>query len=94
MVAALEQAWAATRARHPDVPPVVVVLGAGSIGAPSGRLRLGHFAAMRWADGAGEGERLAEVFVGGEGLARGPAARRHVRRTAPATVPRASGISS
>jgi hypothetical protein len=72
MVAALEQAWAAIRSRHPDVPPVVVVLGAGSIGAPGGRLRLGHFAAMRWADGAGAGERLAEVFVGGEGLARGP----------------------
>jgi hypothetical protein len=67
MVAALEQAWAAIRARHPDVPPVVVVLGAGSIRAPSRRLRLGHFAAMRWADGAAAGERLAEVFVGGEG---------------------------
>ena len=51
---------------------MVVVLGAGSIGAPSGRLRLGHFGAMRWADGAAARERLAEVFVGGEGLARGP----------------------
>ncbi|MGH3612531.1 MAG: hypothetical protein ACRDRK_08025 [Pseudonocardia sp.] len=94
MVAALEGAWAAIRARHPEIPAVVMVLGAGSIGGPGG-LRLGHFAAMRWADpdqqqtapeGAGdpEGEpvagseqggpmRLPEVFVGGEGLARGPA---------------------
>lgn len=95
MVAALEGAWAAIRARHPEVPQVVMVLGAGSIGGPGG-LRLGHFAAMRWADPdqqpteqpggdpdggeAGEEEapdrgpvRLPEVFVGGEGLARGPA---------------------
>ena len=83
MVAALEGAWAEIRARHPQVPAVVMVLGAGSIGAAGG-LRLGHFAAMRWADpdqqpaddeegGAGVPVRLPEVFVGGEGLARGPA---------------------
>ena len=82
MVAALENAWAAIRARNPQVPAVVVVLGAGSIGT-TGVLRLGHFAAMRWAEPAepdnesGGGTvpvRLPEVFVGGEGLARGPAA--------------------
>ena len=71
MVAALEQAWADIRARHFDVPRAVIVLGAGSIGTTGGRLRLGHFAAMRWTGGA-DGERLAEVFIGGEGLARGP----------------------
>lgn len=49
MVAALEAAWAAIRVRHPEVPAVVMVLGAGSIGN-SGGLRLGHFAAMRWAN--------------------------------------------
>ena len=49
MVAALESAWAAIRVRHPEVPAVVLVLGAGSIGNAGG-LRLGHFAAMRWAD--------------------------------------------
>lgn len=78
MVAALESAWSAIRARHPELPAVVVVLGAGS--GDRGGLRLGHFAAMRWsstdsAAGTGEDggrERLAEVFVGGEGLARGP----------------------
>lgn len=88
MVAALESAWAAIRARHPEVPAVVLLLGAGSIGAPAGSLRLGHFAAMRWhttsdnddhatgVTGAGgpgpDAARLPEVFVGGEGLRRGP----------------------
>jgi hypothetical protein len=81
MVAALEGAWAAIRSRHPEVPAVVMVLGAGSVGATGGGLKQGHFAAMRWADpdqsaaGArvGDSVRLPEVFVGGEGLARGPA---------------------
>jgi hypothetical protein len=49
MVAALEGAWAAISARHPEIPQVVMVLGAGSIGGPGGRW-LGHSAAMRWAD--------------------------------------------
>ena len=73
MVAALEQAWADIRANHPDVPAAVIVLGAGSIGTPAGTLKLGHFAAMRWRTDAEGAELLAEVFVGGEGLARGPA---------------------
>jgi hypothetical protein len=83
MVAALEGAWAAIRSRHPEVPAVVLMLGAGSTGGTRGGLRLGHFAAMRWADpdrpaagdgdGVGESVRLPEVFVSGEGLARGPA---------------------
>ncbi|MGH3613316.1 MAG: hypothetical protein ACRDRK_12125 [Pseudonocardia sp.] len=33
---------------HPEVPAVVLLLGAGSVRAPAGTLRLGHFAAMRW----------------------------------------------
>jgi len=73
MVEALEQAWADIRKHNPDLPPAVVVLGAGSIGAPAGSLKLGHFAAMRWAENSSDGQRLAEVFVGGEGLVRGPA---------------------
>src|SRR4051812_38544067 len=81
VVAALEHAWAAIRSRHPDLPEVVVVLASGSVGTAPGTLRLGHFAAMRWnhADNhtsaeptRGTGESLPEVFVGGEGLARGP----------------------
>ncbi|MGD9989551.1 hypothetical protein [Pseudonocardia sp.] len=93
MIAALERAWAAIQDRNSDVPPVVIVLGAGSGSGPG--LKLGHFAAMRWhavdrddvdkdqdADdyqdvdpiGVEDAEvRLPEAFVGGEGLARGPA---------------------
>lgn len=68
LVAALELAWAAIQSEHPDVPAAVVITGAGSQGA-RGRLRLGHFTASRWEVGAA-GE-LCEIFVGGEGLARG-----------------------
>ena len=81
-IVALEDAWTAIRTRHPELPAVVIVLGAGS-GQCSGALKLGHFAALRWTttdsakhgegfDGANGSEPLAEVFVGGEGLARGP----------------------
>lgn len=58
------------RKRHADVPAAVVILGAGSIGAPKGTLTLGHFAARRWQQGE-DGSPLAEIFVGGEGLALG-----------------------
>jgi hypothetical protein len=68
VVAAMERAWTAIRARHPEVPEVIVVLGAGSE-ARRGLFKLGHFAAARWqvAD-----TRRAEVLVSGEGLGRGP----------------------
>ena len=60
---------------------MVLVLGAALVRGAGG-LRLGHFAAMRWADpdqpttdesDGGVAVRMPEVFVGGEGLARGPA---------------------
>lgn len=73
MVDALEQAWVDIRERHPELPPAVIVLGAGSIGSRSGALTLGHFAAMRWHTDTDGSEELAEVFIGGEGLQRGPA---------------------
>lgn len=72
LVAALETAWAAIQQRHEDVPAVVVTLGAGSIGVPRGALKLGHFAANRWA--GGDSDAVAELFIGGEGLQRGAAA--------------------
>jgi hypothetical protein len=67
LVTALDQAWSAIRARHPDVPEVVIALGSGSAGR-RGALKLGHFAAERWQRLDG---RLPELFVGGEGLGRG-----------------------
>lgn len=71
VVAAIENVWHTIGERHPDVPSVVVTLGAGSIGTARGYLRLGHFAARRWETGADQA--AAELFVGGEGLARGAA---------------------
>lgn len=72
LVAALEATWSAIQLRHPDVPDVVVTLGAGSIGVPAGALKLGHFAAERWiAYDTKDPASLAELFVGGEGLRRG-----------------------
>lgn len=83
LVAALEATWRAIQRRHGDVPDVVVTLGAGSIGAAPGRMRLGHYAPHRWtaagdrpglgtaalATSAGAGQ--SELFVGGEGLSLG-----------------------
>lgn len=72
LVAALEATWSAIQLRHPDVPDVVVTLGAGSIGVPAGTLKLGHFAAGRWVSNENKDPvGLAELFVGGEGLRRG-----------------------
>ncbi|MEI7059043.1 hypothetical protein WBG06_24695 [Nocardioides sp. CCNWLW239] len=54
------------------MPDVVVTLGAGSIGVPTGALKLGHFAAERWVSNESKDPvGLAELFVGGEGLRRG-----------------------
>src|SRR5262245_28675509 len=69
LIGALDQVWAEMRRRHPDVPSVVITVGAGSIGAPPGTLRLGHFAAGRWQHAD---DRLPELFIGGEGLKEGP----------------------
>jgi hypothetical protein len=67
VVAAMEHAWTAIRTRHPQVPEVIVILGAGSE-ARRGLFKLGHFAAARWHV---NGQRRAEVLVSGEGLQRG-----------------------
>lgn len=67
IITAIDRAWAAIQARHPEVPDVVITLGAGSSGRGRG-LTYGHFAPGRWQRGTGE---LPELFIGGEGLARG-----------------------
>lgn len=68
LITALQGAWDAIQARHDDVPPVVITLGAGSL--DRGGLKLGHFAADRWHQAATETD-LSEIFIGGEGLERG-----------------------
>ena len=67
VVVALERAWTAIRAHHPDVPQVVIILGAGSE-ARRGLFKWGHFAAARWHVA---GSNRPEVLVSGEGLRRG-----------------------
>ena len=69
LVTALEHAWAAIRARHPEVPAAIIILGSGSPTKPNQHMTWGHFAALRWQHG---GTRLPEVFVSGEGLRRSP----------------------
>ncbi|QIS10738.1 hypothetical protein [Nocardia arthritidis] len=66
LVDALETTWAVIRSHHPDVPAVVLTVGSGSTGT---ELTLGHFAPDRWIRGEYE---LHELFIGGEGLQRGP----------------------
>jgi hypothetical protein len=80
MISAIERAWEAIRAHHPELPHVVVIMGGGLV---PGGLKLGHFAADRWAHreqgtenaldvGPAAAQRYSELFVGGEGLARQP----------------------
>ena len=64
----LEAGWAAIRARHGDVPAVVIVVGSGA-GKPRDGIRFGHFEALTWQHGTA---RLPEVAVSGEGLDRTP----------------------
>lgn len=66
IISAIDCAWGSIRARHRDVPEVVITFGAGS--GSSHRLMYGHFAPERWQRGE---SRLPEMFVGGEGLNRG-----------------------
>jgi hypothetical protein len=67
LVAAIDATWSAIRERHAGVPEVVITLGAGSGGRQA--LRYGHFHDGTWQRGEA---RLPELFVGGEGLERGP----------------------
>jgi hypothetical protein len=68
LIAALADVWSAIRARHPDVPGVML------LAAPAGRRRgnvLGHFAALRWQAKGKHGEgAVHEVAVIAEHLNR------------------------
>ncbi|MDD7930769.1 hypothetical protein [Microbacterium thalli] len=65
LVKAIEQTWSAIQRRHNDVPEVVVTLASGT---STRGMKLGHFAADRWVRGEAA---IHELFIGGEGLARG-----------------------
>jgi curved DNA-binding protein CbpA len=67
LLAVLEDAWTAIRRHHPQIPPVVIIIGSGS----TGRHRLyGYHDPARWR--VAEGDR-AEIMISGEGLTREPA---------------------
>jgi hypothetical protein len=67
VLSVLENNWHAIRARHPQVPPVVITIARGTSGRGA---KWGHFAPRRWnVDATGT---LAEVLISGEGLRRGP----------------------
>jgi hypothetical protein len=69
LLTALETAWATIRARHPEVPDAVLIVGSGSPAKPNAAMKYGHFAALRWQHGDTQ---LPEVLVSGEGLKRTP----------------------
>jgi curved DNA-binding protein CbpA len=69
VLSVLEDTWQAIRARHPQVPPVVIIIGSGTTGRDA---RWGHYDPKRWtvtATGT-----LAEILISGEGLRRDPRA--------------------
>ena len=41
----LEETWHAIRARHPEIPPVVIIIARGTTGRDA---RWGHFAPQEW----------------------------------------------
>jgi hypothetical protein len=67
VVDALEQAWAAIRTRHPELPAVVIIIASGSPTKANQPMTWGHFMTGRWQHGT---NRHAEVMVSGEGLKR------------------------
>jgi hypothetical protein len=67
LVRELEATWSVIRDRHPQVPPVVIIVGSGSPARANETLTLGHLATSQWQHGE---RRLSEVMVSGEGLSR------------------------
>jgi hypothetical protein len=64
LVTALESAWNAVRANHPDVPEAVLIIGSGTA---TRQAKWGHYGSLRWQHG---NSRLSEVLISGEGLRR------------------------
>jgi hypothetical protein len=69
VLSVLEDNWHAIRARHPQIPPVVIIIASGTSGRDA---KWGHFDPQRWnVDTTGT---LAEILISGEGLHRDPRA--------------------
>ena len=73
IITALEHAWAAIQDRHPDVPGVVIITGAGSNqkGTPEGYRLRGHHWPERWILATESGPRAPELFIAWELLSAG-----------------------
>jgi hypothetical protein len=68
LMAALDQAWTAIRARHPEVPDVAITTGtAGDRGAARAA-----FTGATW--DRGDGDQVPELLIDGQALTSGPAA--------------------
>lgn len=69
IIIALEHAWAALRANHPDMPEVVMITGTKR---QLGGQRWGHYGPDFWAVPDGEGrDRASELFIAGELISQG-----------------------
>ena len=64
IVRVLEDIWAAIRARHGEIPAVVIIIASGT---DSKQARWGHHAPGRWYV---RNEQRTEIMISGEGLAR------------------------
>jgi curved DNA-binding protein CbpA len=62
----LEDIWLEIRRRHPEIPPVVIIIASGTDGKHA---RWGHHAPGRWHVA---GETRTEIMISGEGLRRPP----------------------
>ena len=69
LVGAFELVWEDVGARHGELPVAVFIVGSGTLGMARDVIRLGHFGHERWEQSGGGA--LVEIFVAGEGLARG-----------------------
>jgi curved DNA-binding protein CbpA len=62
VLAVLEDIWQAIRARHPEIPAVVLIIASGTEGRQA---RWGHHAPNRWVAGT---QARAEIMISGEAL--------------------------
>jgi curved DNA-binding protein CbpA len=60
----LEETWLIIRRRHPEIPPVVIIIGSGTDGRQT---RWGHHAKDRWYVNS---QQRTEIMISGEGLRR------------------------
>ena len=64
LIGVLEDLWLAIRARHPEIPAVVIIIASGTDGRQA---RWGHYAPGSWVTGT---QARPEIMISGEGLRR------------------------